>query len=99
MVSLYAIGKHVLKYIILNVPNSVNKNYLHSNIFFLNSRKSGKLEWEKVLKMIENLQNVKPVNIKVMWDFTVYTVLFLLIFINWDLYILYYVFYAWLLNA
>jgi len=81
MVSLYTIGKHVLKYIILNVPNSVSKNYLHPSIFFLNSRKSGKLEWEKVLKMIENLQNVKPMNIKVVWDLTVYTVLFLLIFI------------------
>jgi len=43
MVSSYAIDKLVLKYII-NVRNSVNKNYLHPSIFFLNSRKSGKLE-------------------------------------------------------
>lgn len=97
MVSSYAIGKHVLKYIILNVPNSGNKNCLHPSVFFLNSRKCGKLEWEKVLKMIENLQNVKPLNIKVMWDLTVYTVLFLLIFITWGLYSLCCVFYAWLL--
>jgi len=75
MASSYAVGKHVLKYIILNVPNSGNKNCLHPGIFFLN-RKSGKLEWEKVLKMIENLQNVKPLNLKVMWDLTVCTVLF-----------------------
>jgi len=77
----------------------VMKNYLHPGIFFLNIRKSGKLEWGKLLKMIENLQNVKPLNIKVMWDLMVYTVLFLLIFINWGLHILYCIFYAWLLNA